>query len=95
MEDVQYFMGNKEVLLVHSGNISSTIPYFEGALLEDGYMDIYELMKQSVRYDYNGATHVDHAPAWGENVGGEDLFWAYYTRYTKTLLDCVKAELNG
>lgn len=94
MEDIQYFVENKKVLLVHFRNVSSTIPYFEETLLEDGYMDMYELMKQFVRYDYDGAIHVDHVPVWGESVGGENPSWAYCTGYMKALLNCAKAELN-
>ena len=57
-------------------------------------MDMYELMKQFVRYDYDGAIHVDHVPVWGESVGGENPSWAYCTGYMKALLNCAKAELN-
>ena len=51
-------------------------------------------MKQFVRYDYDGAIHVDHVPVWGESVGGENPSWAYCTGYMKALLNCAKAELN-
>ncbi|WP_349672104.1 mannonate dehydratase [Lacrimispora sp.] len=94
IEDIRYFVENKKVFLVHFRNVSSTMPYFEETLLEDGYMDMYELMKQLVRYDYDGAIHVDHVPVWGESVGGENSSWAYSTAYMKALLNCAAAELN-
>ncbi len=94
MEDIRYFVENKKVFLVHFRNVSSTMPYFEETLLEDGYGDMYELMKQLVRYDYDGAIHVDHVPVWGETVGGENSSWAYSTGYMKALLNCASAELN-
>jgi len=94
MEDIRYFVENKKVFLVHFRNVSSTMPYFEETLLEDGYGDMYELMKQLVRYDYDGAIHVDHVPVWGETVGGENSSWAYSTGYMKALLNCAAAELN-
>ncbi|MTK06169.1 MAG: D-mannonate dehydratase [Hungatella sp.] len=94
IEDIRYFVENKKVFLVHFRNVSSTMPYFEETLLEDGYADMYELMKQLVRYDYDGAIHVDHVPVWGESVGGENSSWAYSTAYMKALLNCAAAELN-
>lgn len=94
MEDIRYFVENEKVLLVHFRNVSSTMPYFEETLLEDGYADMYEIMKQFVRSDYNGMIHVDHVPVWEQSVGGEDCSWAYSTGYMKALLNCARAELN-
>lgn len=94
LEDIKYFVENKKVFLVHFRNVSSTIPYFEETLLEDGYMDMYEVMKQFVRCNYDGMIHVDHVPVWGESVGGENSSWAYSTGYMKALLNCAKADLN-
>ncbi len=94
MEDIKYFVENKKVFVVHFRNVSATVPYFEETLLEDGYMDMYEVMKQFVRCDYDGVIHVDHVPVWGGSVGGENPSWAYSTGYMKALLNCAKAELN-
>lgn len=94
MEDIKYFVENKKVFLVHFRNVSSTMPYFEETLLEDGYMDMYELMKQLVRYDYDGSIHVDHVPIWGKSIGGDNASWAYSTGYMKALLNCAATELN-
>ena len=94
MEDIRYFVENEKVFLVHFRNVSSTMPYFEETLLEDGYADMYEIMKQFVRADYKGMIHVDHVPVWGQSVGGEDCSWAYSTGYMKALLNCARADLN-
>ena len=94
LEDIKYFVENKKVLIVHFRNVSSCGVSFEETLLEDGYMDMYEVMKQFVRCDYDGAIHVDHVPVWGESIGGENSAWAYSTGYMKALLNCAKAELN-
>lgn len=94
LEDIRYFIENKKVLLVHFRNVSATMPYFEETLLEDGYADMYELMKQFVRCDYDGSIHVDHVPVWGLPDGCEDSSWAYSTGYMKALLHCAMKELN-
>lgn len=94
LEDIKYFVTQKKVFSVHFRNVSSPLPNFEETLLEDGYMDMYEVMKQLVRYDYDGVIHVDHVPHWPESLGGENPAWTYSTGYMKALLNCAKAELN-
>ena len=49
MEDIRYFVEQGKVLAVHFHNLSAPMPYFEEVLLEDGYADMYEIMKQLVR----------------------------------------------
>ncbi|MEI3187500.1 MAG: mannonate dehydratase [Lachnospiraceae bacterium] len=58
-------MENKKVLCVHFRNVSNTIPRFEETLLEDGYMDMYKVMKEFVKADYDGVLHADHVPLCG------------------------------
>ena len=54
LEDIKYFVENKKVLCVHFRNVSSPMPQFEETLLEDGYMNMYEIMKAFVKADYDG-----------------------------------------
>ena len=35
--------------------------YFEECLAQDGYADMYEIMKQFIRSGYNGAIFADHS----------------------------------
>lgn len=95
MEDIRYFVEQKKVFLVHFRNVSGTVPYFEETLLEDGYGNMYALMKQLVRCGYDGCIHVDHVPVWTEMGGGTKASFAYCTGYMKALLHCAMAERNG
>lgn len=95
LEDIKYFVEQKKVFCTHFRNVSSPIPRFEETLLEDGYMDMYKVMKQFVRSDYDGVIHVDHVPRWVESEGGENLAWAYNTGYMKALLNAAKSEINS
>jgi mannonate dehydratase len=94
LNDIKYFVENKKVLCVHFRNISSPLPKFEETLLEDGYMNMYHVMKQFVQSDYDGGIHVDHVPVWCASVGGQDTAWVYSTGYMKALLNCAKEEVN-
>ncbi|MGI5990168.1 MAG: mannonate dehydratase [Lachnospiraceae bacterium] len=97
LDDIKYFVENGKVLNVHFRNVSSTLPRFEETLLEDGYQDMYLLMKQFVRSDYKGTIHADHVPLWGKGVGtgGSTTAWAYSMGYLKGLLNSAIDEVNG
>ena len=94
LEDIKYFIEQDKVLIVHFRNVSGTMPYFEETLLEDGYMNMYEAMKQLVRCDYQGVIDVDHAPRMTNECGGMNASFAYCTGYMKALLNCAIQEIN-
>jgi mannonate dehydratase len=92
MEDIRYFCENKKILVVHFRNVSSPLPRFEETLLEDGYMDMYRVMQQLVRCNYDGTITVDHVPEFVQECGGKDAAFAYSIGYMKALLNCAEAE---
>ena len=94
LEDIKYFTERNKIFIVHFRNVSSTIPYFEETLLEDGYMNMYEAMKQLVRCNYDGTIHVDHVPQFVSSCGGTDSAFAYSIGYMKALLNCAIEEVN-
>lgn len=96
INDIKYFVEQGKVLNVHFRNVSSPLPKFEETLLEDGYADMYLLMKQFVQSDYNGTIHADHVPRWGKGVGtgGSTTAWVYSMGYLKGLLNSAIDEVN-
>lgn len=95
MEDIKYFVEQKKVFIVHFRNVSSTVPYFEETLLEDGYMDMYQVMRQFAACGYDGAIHVDHVPGYVEACGGQWSSLAYSTGYMKALLSCAEVKYDS
>ena len=95
MDDIQEFVGAGKVLIVHFRNVSAPGRYFEETLLEDGYMNMYDAMKQLVRCDYDGLIHVDHVPEYAISCGGKHSAMAYSTGYMKGLLHCALQEVNS
>lgn len=73
MEDIQRYCRGGKVLIVHFRNVSAALPQFEETLCEDGYADMYAIMKQLVRCRFDGYMSVDHAfaghPSMGEHWG--------------------------
>jgi len=66
MKDIAEFVPAGKVLNVHFRNVSNPLNkdysgYFEEVLCQDGYADMYAIMKQFVKYGYNGSLFCDHA----------------------------------
>jgi len=94
LEDIKYFVEHKKVFCVHFRNVSSCVPNFEETMIEDGYMDMYQVMKQFVDCGYDGLMSVDHVPEYVASCGGKDSSYAYSIGYIKALLNCAAAELK-
>lgn len=86
LENLDEFIRQDRVFIIHFRNVSATLPYFEETLLEKGYMDMDRVMKQIVKSGYRGAIHADHVPRYPAEVGGEFSAIAYTTGYLKGLL---------
>ena len=93
MEDIRYFTERSKVLAVHFRNLSAPMPYFEEVLLEDGYADMYAIMKQLVRCGCDALISVDHASAGIPEFGGMAGAYGYSTGYMKGLLYAAEQEL--
>jgi len=67
MSDIEEFVSRKRVSVVHFRNVSGTMPVFYETLAEDGYANMYDIMKQFVKCGYDGVMSVDHvfSPARG------------------------------
>ena len=93
MSDIKYFVEQGKVLAVHFRNLSAPMPYFEEVLLEDGYADMYEIMKQLVRCGCDGLISVDHASHGVPEFGGMAGAYGYSTGYMKGLLYAAEREI--
>jgi mannonate dehydratase len=74
---------------IHFRNVSAPIPYFVETFVDNGYTDMYKLMKTLHEVDFRGVVIADHVPGM---VGGAKTGWAYSIGYIKALLAAVSAE---
>ena len=95
MKDIETFCIQDKISIVHFRNVSSTMPYFEETLLEDGYADMYAIMKQLVRCGYDGQLNIDHPFFERDGKRMSDMSAAYFTGYMKALLHCAENEIQG
>jgi mannonate dehydratase len=66
LKDIDEFVKAGKVLNVHFRNVSNPLNpdysgYFEETLAQDGYADMYAIMKQFVKSGYTGSIFADHA----------------------------------
>ena len=92
MEDIRSLCERDKILVVHFRNVSGRLPYFEATLSEDGYADMYAIMKQFVRCGYEGYMSVDHAFAGHPSMGGTLGAFAYPTGHMKGLWEAAMRE---
>jgi mannonate dehydratase len=73
---------------IHLRNVSSPIPDFVEAFIDDGYTDMKKVMRTLVDVDFRGILIADHVPAM---VGGR-TGWGYSIGYIKALYDMARDE---
>ncbi|WP_294496552.1 mannonate dehydratase [uncultured Gemmiger sp.] len=94
MEDIRRYCQADKILVVHFRNVSSKLPRFEETLCEDGYANMYAIMKQFVRCGFQGYFSIDHAFAGHPSMGGMLGAFAYPTGFLKGLLWSAEEELH-
>lgn len=92
MENIRRFVSRDKVFIVHFRNVNTTLPCFTETFVDDGYQDMYLVMKEFIRYGYNGTLTMDHTPLMVPTAGniGET---AYAVGYLKALHQAASDEL--
>ena len=94
LSDIAEMQAQNRIVCVHFRNVTSTIPVFEEVLSEDGYANMYEIMKQLVVTGYEGPISVDHAFMGYSSTGGRLTSQAYPTGYMKGMLHTIEYSLS-
>jgi mannonate dehydratase len=87
-EMIRYF-GAKKVWKIHFRNVSAPLPHFVETFMDNGYYDMYKIMKALRDVDFEGIMILDHSPTM---VGGRYAQTAYGVGYMKALLNRANAE---
>ena len=81
------------ICLVHFRNVSAPLPNFTETFLDNGYRDMYPLMKILVETKYGGTVTLDHTPAFVQHAGSGSGT-AYAIGYMRALLERAEAECD-
>ena len=61
-EMIRYFGAQKKIFKIHFRNVSAPLPHFIETFMDDGYYDMYKIMKALRDVDFDGIVIPDHVP---------------------------------
>jgi mannonate dehydratase len=91
VETIQYFGKQRKLFKVHFRNVNRPLPHFVETFIDNGYAEMYPIMRALVEVDFRGAVIADHVPAM---IGHRNVGWAYSIAYMKAMLDRANAEVR-
>jgi mannonate dehydratase len=92
LEGIRHFQQEGRILIVHFRNISAPLPVFTETFLDNGYMDMYRVMKTFCEIGYAGTMTLDHTPRFAPGYEGAGT--AYAIGYMRALIERAEAELS-
>ena len=87
-EMIRYF-GAGKIWKIHFRNVDAPLPHFVETFMDNGYYDMYKIMKALHDVKFTGITILDHSPSM---VGGGYTQTSYGFAYMRVLLDRANAE---
>ncbi len=89
IETIRYFGKQNKIFKVHLRNVNQPLPHFTETFINDGYADMYKILKALKEVDFDGVIIADHIPAmaFGRYTGT-----AFSVGYIKGLVERVIAE---
>lgn len=87
------FVKQGKVSIVHFRNVSGSIPRFTETFIDDGYANMYKIMKCFVESGYNGTMIYDHVPTMVPEAGN-CASAAFAVGYMKGVLQAAETELG-
>ena len=86
---VRYFGSRKEIYEIHFRNVSSPLPHFHETYMDNGYYDMYRVMKALADVKYDGIVQLDH---FVPMVGGNRTYEAFAMGYMRAMRQRAQAE---
>jgi mannonate dehydratase len=91
VETIQYFGERNKIFKVHFRNVNQPLPHFVEAFVDDGYCDMYPLMKALRQVNNDCVLILDHSP---DMVGGSHTGAAFAIGYIRALLERANEEVG-
>jgi mannonate dehydratase len=93
-EMIQDFGGRGKIFEVHFRNVTGPLPHFVETFPDDGYLDMYQVMKTLRQVRFNGAAEPDHVPRLAGDTGLLRAGTAYCIAYMRALLRRANEEVG-
>jgi mannonate dehydratase len=91
LETIHYFGKQDKIFKIHFRNVNAPLPHFVETFVDDGYMDMYKVMRALREVNFNGAMIPDHFPGM---IGGGRAATAYSIANMKALLKRANEEIT-
>ncbi len=91
---IRDFGGRGKIFDVDFRNVTSPLPAFTETFLDDGYLDMYQVMKALREVRYSGPMVPDHIPALAGDAGMRRAGTAYCIAYMRALLRRANEEVG-
>lgn len=91
VEAVQHFGAQKKLFKIHFRNVEAPLPHFVETFVDNGYMDMYKVMRGLRQVNFDGVVIGDHFP---EMVGGQRASVAYTFGVMRTMKQRADAEFS-
>ena len=93
-EMIRDFGGRGKIFEVHFRNVTGPLPHFVETFPDDGYMDMYQVMKALRQVQFNGAAEPDHVPRLAGDSGLLRAGTAYCIAYMRAMLRRANEEVG-
>ena len=93
-EMIRDFGARGKLLEVHFRNVTGPLPHFVETFPDDGYMDMYQVMKSLRQVQFDGAVEADHVPQLAGDTGLHRAGTAYIVSYMRALLRRANEEVG-
>ena len=90
-EEMIHYFGARKIWKIHFRNVSAPLPHFVETFMDNGYYDMYKIMKALRKVNFDGIVILDHSPTM---VGGRYAQIAYGVAYMKALLTRANEEFK-
>jgi mannonate dehydratase len=93
VDAIKHFASKDQLFKVHFRNVSNPMPEpWVETLIDNGYQDMYEVMKALREVKFDGCIIPDHIP---DLLGGHRVGVAYSIAYMRALVQAVNNEFGG
>lgn len=91
LESIQDFGRQNKIFKVRFCNVDPPLPHFVETFIDNGYMDMFKVMKALREVEFDGVVIPNHIPMMGDDPR---IGTAYSFAYMKAMLDRANAEAS-
>lgn len=93
-EMIRDFGGRGRIADVHFRNVTGPLPHFDETFPDEGYLDMYAVMRDLRKVKFSGTVVPDHVPKLVGDTGIRRAGTAYCIAYMRALLERANAEVG-